>query len=268
MPGPTARTSPVRPDAPLAAALLLTILAVLSTDAPAAIGSRAGLAGVTGGVKVGASFSQHQGVDDPALEYTVASSWRRGLSAADFLHLPITDRFGLQQEIVYVRKGSRQVIGVEVFEDVAPVDMDVVYDLDYLEVPVLMRYVWWRGGRRGRPIDLYGLSGFAFALKIDDRYRLDGLLVGEPDEDPVPLSADAPMDEVDIFDFAFVYGLGLELPVRGARLLIEYRFSLSLDRLELPTYAYVPFGDEQVRVDNDPVPLRNQAHALMLGIRF
>ena len=74
--------------------------------------------------------------------------------------------------------------------------------------------------------------------------------------------------KVDLFDFAFTYGVGLEVPVGGRHLLLEYRFDLSLEQLPLPTYAYVPFEDELLLVDNDPVPLRNQSHLLMLGIRF
>jgi hypothetical protein len=76
------------------------------------------------------------------------------------------------------------------------------------------------------------------------------------------------MSEVDLFDFLFTYGVGLETVVGGQRLLAEYRFDLSLQQLPLPAYADVPFGDETVRVDNDPVPLRNQCHMLLMGIRF
>ena len=76
------------------------------------------------------------------------------------------------------------------------------------------------------------------------------------------------MSEVDLFDFAFTYGVGLEFPLGNNLLLVEYRFDLSIEALPLPTYAYIPFGDEQILVDNEPVPLRNQCHMLMLGIRF
>jgi hypothetical protein len=63
--------------------------------------------------------------------------------------------------------------------------------------------------------------------------------------------------------------MGVEIPAGDRRVQIEYRFDLSLQQLPLPTYAYVPFGDEDpVLIDNDPVPLRHQSHLLMLGIRF
>ena len=159
-----------------------------------------------------------------------------------------------------MKKGSRQKIGAEVLT--LPVTMDVTYDLDYIEVPVLLRYHWLSGGGVG----LYSLAGFSFGLKTHDRYTLSAVL--DDGVDQVPIKADSDMSEVDLFDFAFTYGIGLEFPVGKSWLLLEYRFDLSLEALPLPTYAYVPFGDEEILVDNDPVPLRNQAHMLMVGFRF
>ncbi len=268
MPALRLRAAAVRARTRRGAVALCALVALGSlAPVPAAAAQSAanpatGLASISGGLKAGIGLSQHQGIDDPRLPYTVASDWRRGVVAAVFLHFPVTERFGLQQEVLYARKGSRQAIGVDILE--IPTTLDVVYDLDYLEIPLLLRFVWLRG----RGFDVYSLGGFAFALKVKDRYRLRGLLVGEEDEDPIPLRADAPMDEVDIFDFSFVYGMGLEVPALGRRLLLEYRFALGLDRLAMPTYAYVPTWDGELLIENEPVPLRNQAHAVMLGIRF
>ncbi len=206
------------------------------------------------------SLAQHQGIEPRDLEYTVSSTMRKGLAGGVFIVLPVTERFGIQQEILYVQKGSRQKIGADVLT--VPVTMDVTYDMDYLEIPVLLRYHWITG----RDVGLYSLAGFAFGLKMQDRYRLSAVL--DDGVDQVPIKADSDMSEVDLFDFAFTYGIGLEFPVGDNWLLLEYRFDLSLEALPLPTYAYVPFGDEELLVDNDPVPLRNQAHMLMIGIRF
>jgi hypothetical protein len=219
-----------------------------------------GLAALSVGIKGGVGFAQHQGVEEREPEYTVASEWRTGFAGGVFLYFPVTSRFGMQQEVMYVQKGSRQAIGVDIVD--VPTVLDVSYEMDYLEIPVLTRFTLIRSNA----VDLYSLAGFAFGLKVSDRYSLAGEV--DDGEQTVPIAADADMSEVDIFDFSFVYGLGLEFPVRDHHLLLEYRFTLGLDRLPLPTYAYIPFEDEQLLIDNEPVPLRNQHHAILAGIRF
>jgi hypothetical protein len=212
------------------------------------------------GLKGGLALAQHQGTTPRDMEYTVSSTMRRGVTAGIFLLLPVTPRFGIQQEVIYIQKGSRQEIGVDVFD--IPTTLDVTYDMDYIEIPLLLRFHWLID----RGVDIYTLGGFSFALKVHDHYQLSGEV--DDGNEVVPIYADSDMSEVDMFDFTFTYGVGLEFPVADNRFLVEYRFDLSVEALLLPTYAYVPFGDEEVLVDNEPVPLRNQCHLLMLGIRF
>ena len=104
------------------------------------------------------------------------------------------------------------------------------------------------------------------SLKVRDRYRLSGE-VTDGDE-VLPLHADSDMSEVDMFDFSFAYGFGLEFPLSGRTALVEYRFTMGWNTLLMPTYAYAPFGDEEILIDNDPVPLKNQNHAIMFGLTF
>ncbi len=244
--------------------LLLALCAFLTAPEPAHAylddHDDGGFPQLSFGFKAGLAIAQHQGTEPRDSEYAVASSMRRGGAAGVFWVLPVTRRFGIQQEVIYVQKGSRQDIGVDIFD--VSTQLDVTYELDYLEIPVMMRYHWVID----RQVDFYSLAGFAFGLKLRDSYRLSG----EVDDgvDVVPITADNDMSEVDIFDFVFTYGLGLEFPVGTQRFLFEYRFDLSVEALMLPTYAYVPFGEEQLLVDNDPVPLRNQSHMLMVGLRF
>ncbi|MBE0566576.1 MAG: PorT family protein [Krumholzibacteria bacterium] len=246
---------------PALAVLALAIVAPpAAIAATAAAGGDGGLPPISYGLKGGLSLAQHQGTTPRDMQYTVDSESRKSVTAGLFLVLPVTERFSLQQEVLYVRKGSRQDIGVSIFD--VPAVLQVSYDMDYLEIPVLTRYQW----TRGRAVGFYTLAGFGFGLKVGDRYRLSGLV--DDGTETIPLNADSDMSEVDMFDFHFTYGVGLETPVGGRRLLLEYRFDLSLDALPLPTYADVPFGAETMRVDNEPVPLRNQCHMLMLGVRF
>jgi hypothetical protein len=215
---------------------------------------------VSFGLKGALAFAQHSGIEERDAEYDVSSGWRTGFSATAFLYVPITPRFGIQQEVSYVQKGSRQDIGVKILE--VPTVLSVTYDMDYLEIPVLLRFTW----HESRRWTLYSISGTALSVKLGDRYVLEGEL--DDGEQVVPLSADSDMSEVDLFDYSFVYGFGLEAPAFGHSLVLEYRFTIGWNTLLMPTYAYVPFGDETILIDNEPVPLKNQSHAIMLGIAF
>ncbi len=211
-------------------------------------------------LRAGLSVSEHYGTEERGQEYEVHSRRRNSAVASLSLHLPVTERFGLQQEICYVRKGSRQDIGVKILE--IPTTLDVTYDLDYIEIPALLRFEW----RASRRPSLYSLSGGALSLVVHDRYRLRGEV--SDGEQTVPIRADADMREVSGFDFNFVYGFGSEFVLSGLDLALEYRFAIGWNELRLPTYAYVPFGDEEILVENAPVPLRNQSHWLTVGYRF
>jgi hypothetical protein len=76
------------------------------------------------------------------------------------------------------------------------------------------------------------------------------------------------MSEVEMFDYSFVYGFGTDFSAFNTLLSLEYRFVIGWNRLFMPTYAYVPSEDEQILIENEPVPLKNQNHLLLIGIRF
>jgi hypothetical protein len=228
------------------------------SDSPAdsAAQSRHGFAKISFGLKAGFSLAQHSGIEERDADYEVASDWREGIGAGVFLYFPVTSRFGLQQELFYVQRGSRQDISLEILE--VPTVLTVTYDIDYLEIPVLLKFAWvlWKQNA------IYSLAGTAFSVKIHDRYTLTGEV--DDGNEWFPLYADSDMSEVDIFDYSFVYGLGVSFK----RFLLEYRFTLGWNSLAMPTYAYVPFGDEEVLIDNEPVSLKNQNHLVLFGITF
>ena len=212
------------------------------------------------GFKAGLSLAQHTGIEERGSEYTVTSHWRTGFAASVFLYLPITSRFGIQQELVYAQKGSRQDIGVKILE--IPTVLNVSYDLDYVEIPVLLRFTWLRWSRGA----VYSYSGTALSLKVHDRYVLSGEI--DDGSQVVPLSADADMSEVEMFDYSFVYGAGLEFLLFHQWFLVEHRFTIGWNALAMPTYAYVPFGNERILIENEPVLLKNQNHLITVGIAF
>ena len=219
-----------------------------------------GWASVSFGFKGGLSLSQHSGIEERGSEYSVSSHWRTGFAAGVFVYLPITSRFGIQQEVFYTQKGSSQDISVDILE--IPTVLHVTYDMDYVEIPVFFRFDWYRWDRNA----VYSLAGTALSFKIHDRYTLEGEI--DDGTQTVPLSADSDMSEVEMFDYSFVYGMGVDFSLFGTQLLLEYRFAMGWNSLAMPTYAYVPFGEEQILIENEPVPLKNQNHLVLLGVTF
>jgi hypothetical protein len=219
-----------------------------------------GFVSLSFGLKAGLSVAQHSGIEERDAEYEVSSQWRTGYAVGAFLYLPVTSRFGLQQELFYIQRGSRQDITVEILD--IPTVLHVTYDMDYIEIPVLLRFTWYQRNRNA----IYSFAGTALSFKVKDHYTLDGVI--DDGIERVPLYADSDMSEVEMFDYSFVYGLGVDFSLFWMQLLLEYRFVIGWNRLEMPTYAYVPFDDEEILIDNEPVPLKNQNHLVLIGITF
>ncbi|MFZ1946344.1 MAG: porin family protein [bacterium] len=238
----------------------LVALMLIGLVAAVGAGESRALSDLNFGGKIGLSVAQQQGIEERDMEYTVASGWRRGFAASAFICFPVTARFGLQTEVGYAQKGSRQDIGVDTL-DLHTV-LHVTYNMDYLEVMNLMRFAWLKSDC----FEFYSLAGTGFGLKMTDRYRLRGVVTDG--EQVVPLWADSDMSEVDLFDYSLVYGTGLALPLWGRTVLVEYRFTLGWNTLGMPTYAYVQVGDESAPVKHEPVPLKNQNHLVLVGITF
>jgi hypothetical protein len=232
--------------------------AASSEEAPG--GEDLGFPSISWGFKAGLSLALNSGVLERDAEYSVSNDYRKGFAGGLFLYLPVTSRFGLQQEVLYVQKGSRQDITVEIVG--IPTVLDVAYNMDYIEIPVLMRYTWIR--RSGRAF--YSFAGTALSLKVNDRYKMSGVV--DDGVEQVPLYADSDMSEVEMFDYSFIFGFGYEHEVWSRRLLIEYRFTIGWNGLEMPTYSYVPFEGKDLLIDNDPVTLKNQAHLILFGLSF
>jgi hypothetical protein len=60
---------------------------------------------------------------------------------------------------------------------------------------------------------------------------------------------------LDIFDYGFLYGLGIEFPLLGKDCFFGYRFTIGWNTLDMPTFP-----------GEDPAPLRNQNYSFALGV--
>ena len=205
--------------------------------------------GVRLGFRAGYCMAQHYGSNTSVEEYDVKTQFRHGVAAGFIFYVPITESFGLQHEVIYAMKGSREQIDVKDL----PVSSRVDYNMDYLEIPTVFRFKILQYGS----LHVYGCSGFALSIMLKAHYALEATvqLVEGDNNTNIPISLSGDMDETDIFDFSFLYGGGLEFKWMNKTCFFEYRFTIGWNTLLLPTFE-----------TEDPIPLRNQAYTFMIGL--
>jgi hypothetical protein len=181
------------------------------------------------------------------MPYTVDTYSRHGFVGGILIYYPITESFGIQQEFLYVMKGSRE--DIQMID--LPVNVHPEYDLNYFEIPIVFRYIFVRLGK----IKLYGSTGFALSILLNGEYRLEGDIdVGGV---ITPFSVTDDMKGLDTFDYGFLYGAGLEFVLFDKTWFFGYRFTIGWNTLMMPTFE-----------GEDPAPLRNQDYIFTLGMYF
>ena len=201
--------------------------------------------GIRVGVKGGYSLALQYGITPVDTEYTVSTSSRHAAVGGLFLFFPINESLGIQQEFLYVMKGSRHDIGIPA----EFVNTLAVYDINYFELPFLFRYDFIHL----RKTKIYGTFGQALSILINGTVELDGTV--EVDGSQIQFKYSDKIKGLDIFDYSFLYGLGIEFPFLGKDCFFDYRFTIGWNTLMMPTFP-----------GEDPAPLRNQNYTFNLGV--
>jgi hypothetical protein len=202
--------------------------------------------GVRFGVKGGYSLSTQYGIKVPNIPYSVETHYRHGLAGGIMVYFPITESFGIQQEFLYVTKGSSEDITM----NAQPIKTHTVYNLNYFELPFVFRYTFVKLGN----FKIYGSCGFALSILLNGESKLDGT-VDMGGGTLIPFSESTKLEGVDIFDYGFLYGAGLNFNLFKKNCFFDYRFNIGWNTLMMPTSA-----------GQDPAPLRNQDYTFTLGI--
>jgi hypothetical protein len=209
-------------------------------------GSLSAQTGVRFGFKAGYSLANQYGINIPDIPYTVKTFYKHGIAAGAFAYFPITESFGVQQEFLYVTKGSRQDIKMNEM----PVKIHTEYNMNYFELPFICRYKFVQLKKFG----IYGSAGFALSILLNGDSRLDGSLdIG--DGTLVPFTETTNLEGLDIWDYGFLYGAGIDFKLLNQDCFFEYRFNIGWNTLMMPTST-----------GQDPAPLRNQDYIFTLGI--
>jgi hypothetical protein len=212
------------------------------------IGSLNAQTGIRFGLKTGYSLATQYGITPAENIYTVDSKGRHGFTGGILLYIPITESVGIQQELLYAMKGSRQDVTIS---DPFYVNTVSEYNLSYFEMPMIVKYRFVKIKNFG----IYGSTGIALSLLLDGDYDITSTInVGGPDL-VVPESGN--MKGVDTFDYSFVYGAGTDFKLLNKDFFFDIRMTIGWNTLAMTNASGAA-----------PVPLRNQAYVFALGMYF
>lgn len=218
------------------------------------------------GLKTGFNLALHYAPNADQDVYKVKPGARPGFIAGPWLEMKVLPHFAIGYELLYTQKGSRIGISVLKVEDefgnweplARPAKIQVDYNLDYLELPVLMKVKTLDRGK----LSLTGIFGTAFAYKVRSHHELSGrvYLTADVDDPGTALEQESDLAYVNSFDYSMVYGTALRYQGKFD-LSAEIRMTLGWDYLLLPTF-------EMDDVEVEPAELRNQTYSAILSIKF
>ncbi|MGQ9800871.1 MAG: porin family protein [Candidatus Saccharicenans sp.] len=202
--------------------ILMTVFALILLSVP---GQGANL-NIRPGFKLGGGLSDNFGAD------TFGQSWQPSFMAGVFVDLAFASRLGAALELNFVRRGSLYRLesgGLEYRER---------YMLDYLEVPLLVKFYLLQG----RNPELYIYGGPAMALNLRARLKVTFDDLEESVE----------VDNLQGTDLQAQAGAGATLALGPGSLLLEFRYSHGLKTIATEPEAEV----------------RNKSLAILAGFRF
>lgn len=200
------------------------------------------------GLKAGYSLATQYGIAPADNTFVVDTHGRNGFAGGVFVYYPITESVGIQQELLYAMKGSRQSVTIT-----TPFNVNTVseYALNYFELPITIKYRFVNI----KDVKIYGSTGIALSLLMNGKYNITSTInMGGP---PTILKESGDMKGLDTFDYSFVYGAGADFKLLNKDFFIEYRMTIGWNILAMPNASGA-----------DPVPLRNQDYIFAVGMYF
>jgi hypothetical protein len=200
------------------------------------------------GVILGGGIAQaYASQDQIPEEFIIATNTYPVIKTGLVAEYPITHNFSLIQEVLYSQKGAKQTITV----DDQPVKFNLNYDLDYLEVPFLIKYRLLNIKR----VPINSIVGFSVSYLLKAHYKLNGTV--NIADDVLLVDDSYEIKDLDEFDYSLLYGLSTNLKEFGIPVHLEYRISLSWAKIEMPTFEGI-----------DPVIISNQSQTLAISYKF
>ena len=198
-------------------ARMVLLVAVVMAVAPGAAAQD-----LSFGAKGGVAFSTLS--FDPSSE--ISYDLRTGLVVGGFVAFPLGSRITIQPEGLFVQKGAK----------VKDFGVSATIELDYVEVPVLVKYRI--AGGPARSFHVFGGPSLAFKVSASSSASFGGSTIDTSND-----------EEIESLDYGVVAGAGMD----AGRFTIDGRFT---------------FGFANVNKDEDEPKARTRSLAILAGVRF
>jgi hypothetical protein len=210
------------------------LIGALSVCLPAVAGAQTFDAGVKVGLAVTGLPHAGEVIDQVAGAPSNESSSKIGLTGGGYVRFPLTEQFGFQPEALFVMRG------VELYQ--AASNGTVSARINYLDVPLLVRFRTTSTLTTDPPFVGYVVAGPSFGIKISSSAKIDA--PGNTKD----LDIDSAVKSLDL---GLVFGGGIEF----RRYLIEGRFTAGLTDVASTTFTHAD-------------SLRNRTVSVLFGMKL
>lgn len=154
------------------------------------------------------------------LEYSLETNYKMGFALGASVNFKVNPHVTLQPEILYTRKGAKQTITTT---GILATYLRADYSMDYIEIPVLVKFYMRKNHEPLVPF--VGLGPYVSFL-IRDKYKV------KAGSDEFMYDS---IEDINKFDYGITLALGLDFNGPGSRFVFDYRLSLGLAPICLPT---------------------------------
>ena len=194
--------------------------------------------GVKGGLNLSTIVGDHYDIPEGGVE-TIT-----GFCGGGFIVYRLNDMFSIQAEGVYSMKGMKWETATTI--NGIPATCKYQWNLDYIEIPLLMKYSF-QTKKSIIPVIFVGPC-FSFNLSAKDKVDCEG----RSDGSYVWQTGEGELEDINSTDLGIVFGAGLELDISKSSLLLDIRYTLGLTKIR----------------DYEDTSEKNAVISLMIGYMF
>lgn len=162
------------------------------------------------GPKAGVNIASWAG-DDELDDYGSIT----GLQFGAVIELPVSDKFAIQPELVYMRKGSGfdfEILGVTI---------ETENQLNYFEIPILAKIFLTEG-----PTQVFVNAGPSIG------FATSGKVISKSGDEEDEIDIDFEEDGISSFDFGVALGAGAQFDAGAGKFFVDIRYLLGLANLD------------------------------------